>query len=283
MTQVCQICGSDDLRDYVKHEDGHYLQCAACRFIVNANADELMARASEHYDTEDYFEGYASRGAGKVRSARQRINLVQSFVARGRLLDIGCSVGDTLIAARDAGFEAVGLDVGEYPVQHCRELGFEVHRASITDTGLPDDCFDVVTLWDVIEHIPRTSEGLREVCRILKPGGIAVIMTPSGEYLRAHLTRQTYRGYRRKWARTHLLYHNGRTLARVLRECGLKPLPRPLFHSGALRGLSGVTELAVALPRYLWGGLRSALRLNRNLFVVARKEGVGFQREHGEG
>lgn len=266
MKGPCQICGSTDIRDYVKHEEGHYLRCAGCGLIVNADADELMARSVEHYDDEAYFQNYEGRAGRKVRSAARRIRLIRGWVPSGRLLDIGCGVGETLIAARDAGFDPIGLDIGEYSVEHCRGLGFEVHRASITRTGLPDNSFDVVTMWDVIEHIPRTSEGLREVWRILKPGGLAVVMTPSGEYLRAHYWRQTYRGYRKKRAKTHLVYHNSRTLDRVLRECGFVPLPPALPHLGAL-------------PRYLFGRLRSALRLNRNLFVLARKEAGPDRRE----
>lgn len=282
MGSPCQVCGSTDIRDYVRHEEGHYLRCVGCGLIINADADELMARSVEHYDDAGYFAGYKARAGKKVRSAAGRISLLRSYVPSGRLLDIGCGVGETLIAARAGGYEAVGLDVGQYPVDHCRSLGFEVYRASITQTGLPDNSFDVVTMWDVIEHIPRTSEGLREVWRILKPGGIAAIMTPSGEYLRAHFCRHTYRGYRKNWAKTHLVYHNARTLDRVLRDCGFVPLPRAVLHVGALHGLSALGEATVALPRYILGSLRSALRLNRNLFVIARKQSGAARRENGE-
>ncbi|NSW55052.1 MAG: class I SAM-dependent methyltransferase [Armatimonadetes bacterium] len=269
MKGPCQVCGSTDIRDYVKHEEGHYLRCAGCGLVVNADADELAARSVEHYDDEAYFQNYQLRTARKTRSAARRIRIIRRYVPSGRLLDIGCGVGETLIAARDAGFEPVGLDVGKYPVEHCRGLGFEVHRASITRTGLPDDSFDVVTMWDVIEHIPRTSEGLREVRRILKPGGLAAIITPSCEYLRAHLWRQTYRGYRGNWAKTHLVYHHSRTLDRVLRECGLVPVP-------------GAALYATTLPGFLFESARSALRLTKNLFVLARKEAGPAGRENVE-
>ena len=214
--------------------------------------------------------------ARKVRAATRRLDAVATYAPAGRLLDIGCGMGDTLVAARQMGYQAEGLDIGAFPVEHCAGLGFQVHRASITDTGLPDASFDVATLWDVIEHIPRSADGLREVSRILKPGGVAAIIAPSGAYLKAHLLRNTYKGYGGLWAKTHFVYHNPATLARTLRAVGLEPLPLPVLHRGAIaRGVApAIGELISALPRTAGERLRGAVRLNRNLFVLARKIGL---------
>ena len=103
---------------------------------VPCDAEALLAEAEEHYAEETYFGVYSRRFGQKLRSARRRIDLLRSYQPTGRLLDIGCGLGDTLIAAREAGYDASGLDIGAYPVQHCQELGFEVRQASVTDTGL---------------------------------------------------------------------------------------------------------------------------------------------------
>ena len=274
MASPCQICGSDRIGDYVRHDEGHYLRCADCGLVFNADADELVAAAEARYDEADYFAGYASRFEAKVRAARRRLDLVRSFATEGRLLDIGTGMGEALVAAQEAGFEPVGLDVGAYPVERARELGFEAHQASITDTGLPDESVDVVTMWDVIEHIPRTIEGLAEVSRILKPGGIAAMMAPSGEYLKAHLLRQTYQNYQGLWAKTHFVYHNPRTLRKVLADVGLQALRCPVLRRGALaRGLpEAMAEVLIALPRYVVWHARANCRIIRNVFIVARKQ-----------
>ena len=272
---TCQACGSSSIHDYVAHDEGHYLRCSGCGLVFNADAQRLMGESGEHYDDAEYFAKYRSRFPRKLRKARQQIHLLQGYAPTGRLLDIGCGIGETLIAAREAGFEAVGLDVGEYPVQHCRELGFEVHRASITDTGLPSDSFDVVTMWDVIEHIPRTADGLTEVARILKPGGIAVMVTPSAQYLKAHLARRVHRHFRGLWAKTHFVYHSPGSLGRVCRESGLTPLRTPVMRRGAMMqgGLSAAGELIVAPFRRVVWLVGSATRMSRNLYLIARKDG----------
>jgi 2-polyprenyl-3-methyl-5-hydroxy-6-metoxy-1,4-benzoquinol methylase len=274
-TEPCQVCGGGDIEDYVRREDGYYVRCRACGLVWNPEAGRLLAEAGGHYDGAEYFGGYAQRFERKLRAARRRLDLVAGYVARGRLLDIGCGMGDTLVAAREAGYEAVGLDIGAYPVQHCAGLGFEVHQASITETGLPDESFDVVTMWDVLEHIPRSAEGLREVRRVLRAGGVAAIIAPNGAYLKAHLLRRSYKSYGGLWAKTHFVYHTSATLTRLLRDCDLEPLRAPVLRAGVLQRGTGqaAAELLLALPRRLALQLRSACRMDRNVFVVARRVG----------
>jgi len=274
MTGTCQVCGSAKVADYVRHDEGRYPRCPDCGLIFNAQSDQLFAQALRKYDSASYFAGYERRLARKLRAAREQLDLVQTFVASGTLLNIGCGAGDTLVAAREAGSDAIWLDVGAYSVRHCRKLGFDVIQASLTDIGLRDASVDVVAMWDVLEHIPCTAAGLREVARVLRPDGIAAAVVPSGEYLKAHLLRRTHQNYRGEWAKTHFVYHNERTLRRVFAQSGLKPRRLPLLHRGALRRGAAIAacEAAVALPRYLFGSIRSGARLTRNLFVVAVRE-----------
>lgn len=271
--EPCQVCGALDLVNYVVREDTRYLQCSKCGLIFNADAERLSACAGQNYDDAEYFRFYAARYPRKVAAARRRLDLIRSYVPGGRLLDIGCGLGETLMAAREAGFDAEGLDVGAHPIEHCRGLDFVMHQASITATGLPDESFDVVTMWDVLEHIPRSADGLAEVARILRPGGVAAVMVPSGEYLKAHLLRNTYQNYRGLWAKTHFVYHNSHTLRRTLRDRGLEPQRLAVLWRGALYhgGGAAAVELATALPRWLAMEVRAGLRLTRNLLVVARR------------
>lgn len=275
--EPCQVCGASDLMDYVVRADAHYVRCRSCGLIFNPDARQLADEAGRHYNGASYFRCYAARAGRKIAAARRRMDLIASYVRAGRLLDIGCGLGETLVAAREAGFEAEGLDVGAHPVAYCRSLGFPVHRASVTDTGLSDASFDVVTLWDVLEHVPRSSDALAEVSRILRPGGIVALVVPSGEYLKAHLLRSTYQNYRGLWAKTHFVYHNSRTLRRVLRDHGLDPLPMPVLWRGALRRspARAAAEIITAVPRWVALELRAVLRLTRNLFVVARRRADG--------
>jgi len=128
-----------------------------------------------------------------------------------------------------------------------------------------------VTASNVLEHIPHTEDGLLEVRRILRPGGIFAFIIPSGAYLKAHLLRGSHRNYHGLRARIHYTYHNPRTIQRLLRRTGFQPLRYPWLVTRRLGNpLGALGELAIFLPRLLGRQLRYACRMEKELFVIAR-------------
>jgi SAM-dependent methyltransferase len=95
------------------------------------------------------------------------------------ILDIGCGTGATLDALQNFG-RAQGIDLSFLPLTFSRRRGHQrVICASATALPLADQTFDLVTALDVIEHIDDDLAGLREICRVLKPGAPAVFFVPA--------------------------------------------------------------------------------------------------------
>jgi SAM-dependent methyltransferase len=110
---------------------------------------------------------------------RTRAHLNRLYPRRGRLLEVGSSLGYLLEAFRKDGWEVVGVEPFYQACRHSREeLGIDVKNAILETAGLPDASFDVVLLNHVIEHIDDPMRTLRLVNRILKPAGHFVIETP---------------------------------------------------------------------------------------------------------
>jgi len=104
-------------------------------------------------------------------------------------LDIGCALGDFMIAANKVGFDVHGLEVSEAAATEARRIfGERVAHTDITAAEFPPDSFDVLTMWDVIEHLADPQRALEKVRMLLRVGGILVISTGNAASLWARLT-----------------------------------------------------------------------------------------------
>lgn len=140
-------------------------------------------------------------------------------VQHGRVLDLGCGNGQWLSEYERLGWEAVGVEPDAEAAQVAIQAGHSVVVGLLTDTHFPDASFDAVTMWDALEHIPNPSEVMREVYRILKPGGKVYISVPNfgGWYGRT---------FRDRWfmftAPVHYYHYSAQTLTYLLSKAEFK-------------------------------------------------------------
>lgn len=272
---VCQVCGGHDFGSYSTDPRGNFVRCAGCGLIVRTGAAAVSVE--DEADQEEYRRIYERRHEHKLWSQGRRLDVLLHYVTPPpdgpvRYLDIGCGLGAAVEAAALRGLSAHGIDIGAYAVGYCREEGLNVGEGGVTDTGYEDQSLDLVTALEVLEHIPETAAGLREVYRILRPGGVFGLSVPNGRYLKAHLLRGSHRDFHGLRAGVHQVYHSPRTMAILLRRAGFEVLPYPwLVRPRLAHPLQALSELLGCLPRKLLIGARSALALERNLFMIARR------------
>lgn len=118
-----------------------------------------------------------------------KLSLVGQYKKPGRILDVGCALGGFLETARDGGWDVTGTEISEYAASHVRnELKIEVINKGLREAGLPEESFDAVTMWDVVEHLDDPFSVVKEVHRILKSDGLLVLSTGDAESFWARLT-----------------------------------------------------------------------------------------------
>jgi SAM-dependent methyltransferase len=146
-------------------------------------------------------------------------------VRPGRLLDVGCGTGGFVKIAKDAGWEAFGVELSESAANCAVERGVQVRAGTLEEQHFPPDYFDVVTLWDVLEHLPDPSKELMEIYRILKLDGFVVIRVPNTgiQLLKVYLFDDLLRINRiGLQANLHLSHFVSATLRALLKSCGFE-------------------------------------------------------------
>lgn len=176
-------------------------------------------------------------GTVRDRQAAEVISLVEKYsAAKTVLLDIGCGFGHLLREAQRLGYDVWGIEPDETAVAHARKLigDDRVHHGAMTDEARPDSSADVISMLDVLEHIPADSlsDFARIIRRKLRPGGLWVIKVPSTEGLYFLIAHQLVRFARplasgiikRLWQSEyefpHTVFFNQQTLRRFLGNHG---------------------------------------------------------------
>lgn len=191
------------------------VRCRNCG-LVYANPRLAASAIDENYSViKDPL--YIEEREGRVLTFRRNLqpleHLVRTPLPR-RLLDVGCHVGVMLEIAQERGWEAVGVEPSAWAAEHARGLGLNVINATLANAQLSPNSFDAVTLWDVVEHLTDPTADLRQVHRVLKPGGVTAIHTIDIESLLARVL-----GSRWPWLmEMHLYYFSPRTLGRMLTQ-----------------------------------------------------------------
>jgi 2-polyprenyl-3-methyl-5-hydroxy-6-metoxy-1,4-benzoquinol methylase len=134
-----------------------------------------------------------------------------------RLLDIGCGNGSFLVNAREAGWQVSGLEPDPKAADAAQQRGLDVTVGTVDLLASESDCFDVITLSHVIEHVHEPKQLLQAVHRLLKPGGMLYIDTPNVQSNGAVLFKKNWRGLETP---RHLVLFNTVSLTDLLNEIG---------------------------------------------------------------
>lgn len=194
-------------------------------------------RACEHVFTDGYFTEAAAEVVFSKVNAHQQvghdleqqryvsariIEKVLPFIDHGHWLDIGFGNASLLFTAQEYGFVPVGLDLRKDNVQRLQELGIEA-RCEDTSNLREDGRYSVVSMADVLEHVPWPKDTLRSVHRLLRPNGCLFVSMPNSESMVwRSLDRSGTNPY---WGELEHYHNFSRTrLYALLRECGLEPV-----------------------------------------------------------
>lgn len=236
----CNLCGRDDWSvrfpgtiDNASQPDvdamrctcdgyGSHLQIVECRHCGHVYANpcwEANDILGAYEGVED--ETYVAERAGRERTFAHHLKALEKFVgpdSNRDLLDVGAYIGVFVEIARAGGWQAVGVEPSCWAATYAQNDGIPIIQGTLDADELQGCRFDVITLWDVIEHLNDPSAALDKLYRLLKPGGLVVVHTMNIDSLTAKIM-----GPRWPWLMDmHIHYFSRRTLVKFLKKSGFE-------------------------------------------------------------
>jgi 2-polyprenyl-3-methyl-5-hydroxy-6-metoxy-1,4-benzoquinol methylase len=182
---------------------------------------------------------------------------------KGKLLEIGCSVGFFLEEAKKYNFITTGLELNKNAAESCLYRGLNIKNCSLTEAKFEDGLFDVVVMSHVLEHIADIKDFLKEVHRVIKPGGYIVLSQPNYQALVPGILKQDWYG----WVPAdHFWHFTPKSITYVLRQNGFE-LESVQINSMYYPFDKTIKNILIALIARIAG----LLRLGDQFYVAARK------------
>lgn len=295
--ETCRLCGAE--RGVRLFEDPPFsvVRCKACSFVwvtPRLPDSQLEAVYGEDYWRSDMprEQGYADYVRDEplyLKTFRRRLRLVARWApAGGRILDVGCAAGFFLRTAMQAGYDVQGIELSPAIARHASQrLGADrVFVGRIEDVPRDHDrirpgVFDVVTMWDVVEHVVDPHSLLLAARRFLRPDGVLILETQNVDSTFARLLGRRWQHFKH---REHLYHFNPATIARLLEDTGFTVQRNSPAYGGKYVSFSFIAERAQRLGRLagvlfrplgLLGGANVYLNFRDEMVVVAVPSGRG--------
>jgi 2-polyprenyl-3-methyl-5-hydroxy-6-metoxy-1,4-benzoquinol methylase len=213
----CPLCDSARSSVHMDFPEIPVVKCAACGFIHSSRV--LTGQSLTHY--------YENNFGSERQMQGQMVNASVNQVALGRLLDlrsvrrildVGTGYGFLLKTLADSGHEVTGVELSRQEAAFAHNsLGVDVRNQLLADAGLQPGSFDLVTTFEVIEHIPRPVEFLQELTAHVKPGGLLLVMTDNFE---GRMAQALGAGFPKWIPHSHISHFSPDTLRAALQRAG---------------------------------------------------------------
>jgi 2-polyprenyl-3-methyl-5-hydroxy-6-metoxy-1,4-benzoquinol methylase len=301
-TVDCVICGAgiSDTR-LVYHEFGlNVVRCRRCGLVyVNPRLDDTaldtvygLHTAPRHIDGvgEDRTREEKVYRAHEDRLIQQRLQLIEKMRhgKAGRVLDVGSHYGHFLVQARLRGWTGVGVEIASDVAAQAREThNLTIYNDKIENVDFGEERFDLVTLFDVLEHLQDPNRVLQTIYSVLADDGILFIKVPNVQFIRLKtfvLSRLLGRDAHKRYdflnplgffmVEQHNYNFSDQTLTRLLAENGYQQLQSfvefPSIY-GRSKGRDGVQIVVWLIGKLLYYASLGRLNINRSLLYAFRK------------
>lgn len=156
----------------------------------------------------------------KIQRHKLRFKFIQKFIKKGKLFDLGAGWGHFMLAGQELGYDVFGVEISEQPYQYCvNDLKLPVAHMDFFEMD-ESKKFDIITMWDVLEHIDKADEFLAKCAKLTQTGGYLVLQVPQ---IDSYLSRRHADNWK-MMGLDHVNYFGKKTITRILEKHGYEVL-----------------------------------------------------------
>jgi 2-polyprenyl-3-methyl-5-hydroxy-6-metoxy-1,4-benzoquinol methylase len=215
----CLVCNSSSLNplhDYQKH---YLTKCSKCGFV-------FCSKIPTQEELNNYYKVYAYNGELNIspltiKSYHILLDEFEKYRKTNKLIDVGCGAGYFLEEAKKRGWEVYGTEYSDKAVEVCLKKGINIKKGKLNASEFDGAEFDVITSFEVLEHINNPNEEIQEFKKLLRKGGLFYCTTPNFNSLMRYYLKSKYNAIKYP---EHLSYYTKNTLKLLLTNNGFKPL-----------------------------------------------------------
>jgi SAM-dependent methyltransferase len=225
----CILCNKP-IEKYL-FKNGYWIyRCPNCKLAQTDLKKDYPKFVKEFY-SQGYYEGDPTRSAYAdyeldkpliTKNMQKFLSFLSDKKKSGTLLDVGCAYGYFVELALSKGFDAYGFDPSSYAVQKAKKLVGDgrIREGTIQDVQYPQRSFDVITMFDVFEHLQNPLEDMIKLKNLLAPGGVIVMATGDTQSLAAKIMKRRWTFY---IPPQHIFFFDRQNVRTLLRFAGLTP------------------------------------------------------------
>jgi len=221
----CNLCGSEEVKNRFKINDFSIVRCRKCGLeyvnpiLEEKDIQEIYQKGYFNGFKKDNFFGYQDYAQDEIeinRTFQRKMRIIDKLMPdKGKILDIGCAMGFFINVAKEDGWEVTGIDLSEEAIKYAKKrFNYDVRCTSLDKAGFKGASFDVITMFDLIEHVEYPDLLIKQCYGLLKPNGLLVITTPNSGSVVAKLLSKRWEEYKR--AREHIFFFSRKTLTDML-------------------------------------------------------------------
>lgn len=214
---TCLICNSTELQDLEEYDKQYLCKCQSCSFVFSKRipTSEELTKHYEGYGRNDYLSPIT------IRRYHELLDEFEKYRKTNRIIDVGCGIGYFLEVAKERGWEVYGTEYTDKAIEICENKGINMKQGVLDSTNYPVEFFDIITSFEVLEHINNPVEELASFNKILRTGGLVYFTTPNFNSLLRYRLKEYYDVITYP---EHLSYYTKKTITNLFKKSGFKPL-----------------------------------------------------------